>query len=103
MLLQARGHDIQPGASDFPSFSSSPVAGSGDSCSRFLWPLTWFSDVCLSGLRVRTVIVSRVTREERSVLRSSVEPELVCLRDEVEGFLSIAEELVRCFKFADIF
>lgn len=94
---------FEPDASVLRGFSSESASGSVGSASRRLWPLTRLSVVCLRGLRVLTVIVSRVTREVRSVFRSIVELAVVCLRDEVEGFRSVAEELERGCECADMF
>ena len=75
---------------------------SGETTSRLFCPFTLLSELCLSGERVRTVIVSRVTRELRSVRRSEVVVPLVCLRVEVEVFLSVAEEPDRVCGAEDI-
>lgn len=80
------------GASIFGFLDAPSVAGSGETTSCFFGPFTRLSEVCLSGLRVRTVIVSRVTRELLSVLRSVVEFEVACLRAALDVFLSVADE-----------
>ena len=86
-------YKIPPGASSFPSVALFTSSDLGLSVSRGrLDPLTRLSELCLSGERVRTVTVSRVTREVRSVRLSSVDVPDICLRDEVEVLRSVAAE-----------
>lgn len=69
----------------------------GDSISLALLPFVLLSLTCLKGLFVRTVTVSRVVFDVRSVLRSVAVAFVVCLRDwAVVGLRSLADPVRWC-------